>query len=200
MIVFSNLNVSRQAEAATPAGRIKFLPADGVKSFIQKSFHPSLLQQMLLVFCLVLPAVTFAVSVGEPAPFFKLEGSDERFYGLDEFKDKVVFVNFWASWCTPCRKELPMLDQLQAKNKDVVVLAINIDSERENAKQFLEEFKIKSLVLFDPETDVVSKFGAVAMPSSFILDGEGVVRYSHYGFNPKKDPGKWQKEISSLLK
>ena len=165
----------------------------------QEIFQSSLLLKILLSFCLAWSTVTYAVSVDEPAPFFKLEGADKNTYQLNDFKDKIVFINFWASWCTPCRKELPMLDQLQDKFENLIVLAINIDSERENANQFLNEYKINSLVLYDPNTEVVSNYGAVAMPSSYILDQNGIVRYKHYGFNAKKDPIKWSQEVSSLL-
>jgi len=165
----------------------------------QKIFRPSHLTKILLVLCLVCPAVTLAATVGQPAPFFELEGVDNKTYQLNDFKDKIVFINFWASWCTPCRKELPMLDQLQDKFDNLIVLAINVDSERENADQFLKQHKIRSLVLYDPQTTVVSSYEAVAMPSSYILDQNGIVRYKHYGFNAKKDPVKWSQEVSSLL-
>ncbi len=165
----------------------------------QKIFRSSRLTKTLLILCLAWPTVTLAAAVGQPAPFFKLEGADNNSYQLNDFKDKIVFINFWASWCTPCRKELPMLDQLQDKFDNLVVLAINIDRDIENANQFLEKYKIRSRVLFDPQTNVVSSFGAVAMPSSYILDQNGIVRYKHYGFNSEKDTIKWSQEVSSLL-
>lgn len=164
----------------------------------QKVLLPSLMRAFLL-FCLALPAAAKAVAVGEPAPFFELEGLQQKTYTLKDFENKVVFVNFWASWCSPCRKELPLLDKLQTKYKDLIVLAINIDSEKQNAMDFLQNYKVKSQVLFDPTTNVVSRYGAIAMPTSYILDQRGVVRYSHYGFNPKKDPSKWDSEVMSLL-
>ena len=153
----------------------------------------------LLLIALVSSTLTYAASVGDPAPFFELEGRADSTYRIDDFKNKVVFVNFWASWCAPCRKELPLLDQLQSKHHDLVVLAINIDSEKVIAEQFLEKYKIKSLVLFDPDTEVVASYGAIAMPTSFILDKKGIIRYSHYGFNAKSDPEKWDAEVNSLL-
>lgn len=153
----------------------------------------------LLLAVLLSPSLTHAVSVGEPAPFFKLDGVENSSYTLNDFKNKIVFVNFWASWCSPCRKELPLLDELQTRYNDFIVLAINIDSERESAEKFLKKFDIKSLILFDPATDVVSKYGAIAMPTSYILDQNGVIRYSHYGFNAETDPTKWDTEIRSLL-
>jgi len=152
-----------------------------------------------LAFVSVLPTLSLAAAVGNPAPSFSLPGVDHKKYQLEDFKNKVVFVNFWASWCTPCREELPLLDKLQEQYEDLVVLAINIDSEKENADEFIEKHRIKSLVLYDPETNVVSSFGAIAMPTSYILDKEGIVRYSNYGFNLKKDPSKWQKQITAIL-
>lgn len=165
----------------------------------QKLFNPSLFVKTLLFLALAVPAVCHAVSVGEPAPFFKLKGIQNKIYQLKDFKNKVVFINFWASWCSPCRKELPLLDELQARYKDLVVLAINIDEDKEIAEQFIQQYHIQSLVLFDSKIEVVSQYEAVAMPTSFILDGDGIVRFLHYGFNFKTDPAMWDREVLRLL-
>lgn len=151
------------------------------------------------VVLLLLPTILFAEVLGKPAPLFNLTGFDQQNYQLEDFKNKIVFVNFWASWCTPCRKELPLLDKLQEQYDDFVVLAINIDNEKKNADKFIKEHDIESLVLYDPDTQVVASFGAIAMPSSYILDQNGIVRYSNYGFNLKEDPKKWRNQISTLL-
>lgn len=158
------------------------------------------LRKMLLVICLTLPIVTQAVTVGEPAPFFELLDIKQNTVSSNDLKGKVMFVNFWASWCAPCRKELPMLDQLQSRHEDLIVVAINIDEDRNNAQRFLDKYKISSLVLFDPQTSVITRYGAVAMPTSYVLDKKGVVRFSHFGFDEKKDPAKWDEEISGLLR
>jgi len=170
-----------------------------VNPSMQKLLSSSLAVKALLLLVLVSSTVCHAVSVGEPAPFFQLEGAENKIYRLEDFKDKIVFVNFWASWCPPCRKELPLLDQLQSRYDNLVVLAINIDDDREAAQQFIEQYNIKSLILYDPNIEVVSRYKAIAMPTSYILDEKGIIRYSHYGFSAKSDPAKWDEEITSLL-
>lgn len=168
-------------------------------SFRQKFLPPSHYLQLFLALFVAWPTVTLAASVGQQPPFFELSGTDQKVYRLQDFKNKIVFVTFWASWCPPCREELPLLDKLQEQYDELVVLAINVDSEQENADQFIEEYNIKSLVLYDPQTRVVSSFGALAMPSSYIVDQNGIIRFSNYGFNLNKDPEKWKKQISTLL-
>lgn len=141
-----------------------------------------------------------ACSVGDDAPGFSLKDISGRDWSLEDLKGKVVFINFWGTWCQPCKKELPALNELQRKNKEVVIIAINIDKTRESADTFLKKISLDQLtILLDPGTKVVSSFGARAMPTSYILDREGKVRFIHYGFNEKKDPLLWETELRELL-
>lgn len=157
----------------------------------------SVLIQLLLL-SLASSAFANKATVGEPAPFFKLSSIDGLEYQLDDFRGKVVFINFWASWCAPCRKEMPLLNELQEKHNNLAVLTINIDSEKENALAFLEDIKPNTRVLFDGNMEVVSSYGALAMPTSFVVDQQGIVRFIHYGFKMDKDPAKWDEEIKAL--
>jgi len=141
-----------------------------------------------------------ACSVGDDAPGFSLKDISGKDWSLEDLKGKVVFINFWGTWCQPCKKELPALNELQRKNKEVVIIAINIDKTRESADTFLKKISLDQLtILLDPGTKVVSSFGARAMPTSYILDREGKVRFIHYGFNEKKDPLLWETELKELL-
>ncbi|HKZ71652.1 MAG TPA: TlpA disulfide reductase family protein [Nitrospirota bacterium] len=141
-----------------------------------------------------------ACSVGDDAPGFSLKDISGKDWSLEDLKGKVVFINFWGTWCQPCKKELPALNELQRKNKEVVIIAINIDKTRESADTFLKKISLDQLtILLDPGTKVVSSFGARAMPTSYILDREGKVRFIHYGFNEKKDPLLWETELRELL-
>ena len=142
---------------------------------------------------------THASSIGDNAPLFSLRDIHGRAWPLDDLKGKVVFINFWATWCTPCRKELPMLNELQKKSKDVVVLAVNIDKKRSNVESFLKGYSLNIPILLDPDGRVVASYGARAMPASFILDRDGKVRFVHYGFNEKKDPMLWENELREIL-
>ena len=142
----------------------------------------------------------FSCSIGDDAPVFSLKDISGRDWSLEDMKGKAVFINFWGSWCQPCRKELPALNELQKKNKEVVIIAINIDKARESADAFLKKISLDQLtILLDPGTKVVSSFGARAMPTSYILDREGKVRFIHYGFNERKDPLLWETELKELL-
>lgn len=141
----------------------------------------------------------FAFILGEKAPPFALKDMSGKDVRLDDLRGKIVFINFWASWCAPCKKELPLLDALQrARDKEMVILAVNIDKRRVNTDNFLKRHPLTLKVLFDPDGNVVASYGARAMPTSFILDREGIVRYIHFGFDEKKDPLLWDREIDEL--
>ncbi len=141
-----------------------------------------------------------AVSVGDKALPFTLTDLAGNEVSLKNFADKIVFLNFWATWCEPCKQELPLLSRFQGRNKEVIVIAINIDKKRASAKRFLKKYPLDLLVLSDPDGKVVKSYKPFGMPVSFIIDGRGVVKKIHLGFNKKKDPALWEKEIMELLK
>lgn len=153
----------------------------------------------LIVFGLVTSTVASAATVGDFIPEFELDSSNQKKENIKDFRGKLVFINFWASWCAPCRKELPLLSQLQDRNKDLVVLAINIDSEYDNATRFLDQYPFSGVVMFDQEASVVDQFKVRAMPTSYIADKSGRIRFVHYGFDQEKDPQKWDEEVRRLL-
>jgi thiol-disulfide isomerase/thioredoxin len=145
-----------------------------------------------------------ATALNAPAPKFVLKDTNQKPHALAEYKGNIVFVNFWASWCAPCRQELPELNRLAAeyRGQNVKVLAINIDEHRPAAKTLLSKLRLSApafSVLWDPQSKVVSAYKIDAMPSSFILDGTGIVRFAHAGFHPK-DPASWREEINKLLR
>jgi len=140
----------------------------------------------------------FAASVGDRAPNFVLKDMTGTDISLYRFKGKVVFINFWATWCPPCKYELRYLNELQNKNKDVVVLAININKDRSDCAKFLGKNPVNVIILLDPDGNTVNAFKGKAMPVSYILDKDGTIRYIHFGFNENKDPQLWEKEIKEL--
>lgn len=145
-----------------------------------------------------------AAKINEKAPPFSLRSSRHNLRSLNDYNGKILFINFWASWCAPCQKELPQLDQLMSeyKGKEVSLVAINIDTDRSQAEATLEKLRIgisKMEILLDPESKVVSAYNVDSMPSSFILDQNGIIRFVHMGFH-KTDPEKWRIEINELLK
>lgn len=150
------------------------------------------------------PIAALAGMALSPAPDFTLQSIDGSTFSLNEQRGKVVFIDFWASWCPPCKKEFPEIIRLLKKLPDpgFVVAAVNIDKKRAHAEGFLSTLEgglpERLHVLLDPGAKVIPEYNALAMPTSFIIDRAGVIRYIHFGFN-ESDPEKWVAEIEGLL-
>ncbi len=120
---------------------------------------------------------------------------------LNELAGKVVLVNFWASWCAPCRKEMPKLEQLHQKYKDlgVTILAINIDENPELSKKVLKDIPVSFPILYDPENNVSADYDIQSMPSTFLVDKNGLLRFRHNGYLAGYED-KYEKQIKHLLR
>jgi thiol-disulfide isomerase/thioredoxin len=143
-----------------------------------------------------------AATVNQPAPKFTLTDSRRQKRTLSDYKGKVVFINFWASWCAPCQEELPALNRLAAdyKSKKVQILAINVDEQPASAKTLLTKLGLTRAdfeVLWDSKSKAVGAYNIEVMPSSYILDRNGVIRFTHSGFHGQ-DPIAWRHEIDNL--
>jgi thiol-disulfide isomerase/thioredoxin len=144
----------------------------------------------------------YAAKLNQPAPKFSLPNARKQIRSLSGYRGKVVFINFWASWCAPCQEELPELSRLAAdyRGKKVVIVAINVDQDRNAAKKLIAKLGLTTSpidILWDTKSKVVSVYDIETMPSSFILDARGVIRFTHSGFH-SQDPVLWRKEIESL--
>ena len=153
---------------------------------------------------LFVSGVVWAVKLNSLAPEFKLMSTRHTMRSLKDYKGKVVLINFWASWCGPCKVELPELSRLAAEydRKPVRVIAINVDEDRQAAQELLAQLKggtSKMDILLDRRSTVVKSYDIEAMPSSFIVDQRGIIRYIHVGFRPS-DTDLWRREINDLLK
>lgn len=115
-------------------------------------------------------------------------------------KGKVILVDFWASWCGPCRESFPWMTNIQQryKEKGLKVIAINLDQDREQALSFLTEFKPGFTVLFDSNAQLPEDFGVIGMPTSFLIDRQGKIRATHVGFHAK-NTAEYESAISQLL-
>jgi len=127
-----------------------------------------------------------ANEVNKTAPdcaFTSLDGTHRN--RLQDFKGKVLYVDFWASWCGPCVKSFPYFNQLQQKyaEQGVQVLAINLDEELSEAQAFLQKIPPSFTVLADPEQQCAKAFSLKGMPSSYLIDRQGVVRHINLGFH-----------------
>ena len=127
---------------------------------------------------------------------------------IDEFKTelaqhqgKVVYLDFWASWCTPCRKAFPWLNEMQAKyqQQGLVVLAVNVDYDQSFAKEFLAEVPATFDIFYDSEGRVARSYQLEGMPTSFVLDRNGKVIARHTGFKVEK-MAQYEQKIQQALK
>jgi len=142
-----------------------------------------------------------AAEVGSPAPQFTLPSLQQnQRAALIQFAGKVVYLDFWASWCAPCRTSFPLLDGLyqKLKSRGFEVVAVNLDEEKENAEKFLEHYPVNFTVLRDSEGHWADQYGVESMPTSFIVDKKGVIQHVHNGFS-KYDIDEIEKIIVALL-
>ena len=145
-------------------------------------------------------ATRAALKVGDAMPdlaSFKLEGK------LPEaLKGKVVLIDFWASWCGPCKDSFPVMNELQKKyaGQGLVIIAVNEDEEASDMKDFLKDNAATFNVVRDLGQKIVAAAGIQTMPSSFILDAEGKVKFMHSGFHGAETRKQYLDEIESLLK
>ncbi len=117
-----------------------------------------------------------------------------------DYKGSVLVVDFWASWCVPCRASFPALDALyqSERARGLEVLAINVDEDRRQADAFLAEHPHVMPVALDPKGEAPRAFNVKGMPSSFVVDRKGVIRFTHIGYSTKI-LDRYQAEISQLL-
>jgi cytochrome c biogenesis protein CcmG/thiol:disulfide interchange protein DsbE len=124
--------------------------------------------------------------VGRTAP--PVEGtllSGEPF-SLEATRGKPVILAFWASWCGPCRLELPALSALQAQRPDLTILAVNVDRERPRAEAFLKQVPITLPVVWDNESLAMGQYDVLSMPTTFLLDAQGTVKFRKSGYSQEK--------------
>ncbi len=160
--------------------------------------------KVLLVAMTILINISFnvyAAEIGQPAPPFNLPSLRQgQSVSLSQFSGKVVYVDFWASWCAPCRTSFPLLNKLQQKLKDqgFEVVAINLDEDPANAEKFLTDFPVTFTILRDSNGEWADKYVVESMPTSFIVDRQGVIQNIHHGF-ASDDINELEQKIVQLL-
>ena len=120
---------------------------------------------------------------GGPTPGLELQELDGRGHRLADYGGKVVLVNFWATWCVPCRDEMPSMQRLKEKlaGMPFEVLAVNLDEPEARVRKFLSQMKVDFTVLLDPEMKAAKAWNARILPASFVIGPDGRIRYSVVG-------------------
>jgi peroxiredoxin len=160
-----------------------------------------ILTTICLTGALLISAGSQAAAVGGSAPDFTLKSNSGKNIKLNEYRGDVVMINFWASWCGPCRQEMPALEQLYSKYKDLgfVILGVNIDEDSSKAVSMLSKIPVSFPVLFDSSKKVSDMYGVSAMPTTYLLDRDGNLRYLHKAYKPGYEH-KYAKQIKALVR
>jgi peroxiredoxin len=156
-----------------------------VLNVIRRQIKQNLFAAILLVLANLVSSMTaLALDEGALAPDFELPGVQGTLK-LSQLQGKAVYLDFWASWCGPCRESFPWMNAMQEKYRQqgLEVIAINLDERHDDAKKFLDKHATKFTVLFDPKGKTPSQFGVMGMPTSFIIGKSGKVLLQHAGFN-----------------
>ncbi|MBL4867549.1 MAG: TlpA family protein disulfide reductase [Pseudomonadales bacterium] len=163
-------------------------------------FNPA----FVIVISLLVGAATVSAStvkVGEPAPKLELPNlAGTGSVSLEQYKGKVVYLDFWASWCAPCRKSFPHFQLMREElgQFGFEILGVNVDENVKDAKSFLEKIHVDFPILLDPQGNSAETFGLTGMPTSYLIDQQGIVRMVHQGFK-EKDIRIIKQKINKLL-
>lgn len=136
-----------------------------------------------------------------PAPDFTLKDSKGDNVRLAEQHGQVVMLNFWASWCGPCRQEMPLLDGISKKYSKMgfVLYGINVEQDNKDAKKMLQDLGVSFPILYDPESKLSVLYSVDAMPTSVMIDKKGQIRYVDRGYKPG-DENKYREQILELIR
>jgi thiol-disulfide isomerase/thioredoxin len=134
------------------------------------------------------PVATLAVGVGEAAPSFSLATAKGDTVALDRLKGQVVYVDFWASWCGPCKRSFPWMNELTERygNQGFTVVAVNVDKKREDAERFLAATPARFTVVYDAPGATPAAWSVKGMPTSYLVDRSGRVVMVEQGFRDEQ--------------
>lgn len=123
--------------------------------------------------------------------------ADEAELSLNKYKGQIVYLDFWASWCGPCKKSFPWLNRLKKDNPDIKIIGVNLDKNKKDADKFLKENPAEFEVVYNPSASLASKYKVKGMPYTIIFDKRGEQKFKHIGFSLEKSKNYIQ-EIKSL--
>lgn len=142
-----------------------------------------------------------ALNIGQIAPDFTLKSTQGENLRLAEQRGQVIVINFWASWCAPCRKEMPVLQTFHDKYKDlgVEVWGVNVEQENQAGRDFLADLNLNFPIFFDTSNQISANYQVEAMPTTVIVDRSGQVRYVFRGYKDGYEK-KYAKAIKTLIR
>jgi peroxiredoxin len=142
-----------------------------------------------------------AASVNAPAPDFTLNSRAGKPLSLSQYKGQVVMLNFWASWCVPCRQEMPLLETMHKKygKMGFTLIGVNVEPDSKAANAVLEKIPVSFPIVYDTESEVSRLYQVSGMPSTVIIDRKGRIRLVHKGYKPG-DENEYLNSIRTLLR
>lgn len=155
---------------------------------------------VLAFLILFAPSAAHAIGTGITPPDFALQSLDQKSVRLSEYRGKVILLDFWASWCGPCRDSLPWMQSMQEKYgaQGFQVVAVNVDPNSEDARALLKELQVGVLTLLDPQGQIPELYELQSMPSSFLIGRDGKIALAHAGFT-RSDREPLEHAIQSML-
>jgi peroxiredoxin len=165
------------------------------------NFHTLVRLVAAMTLCAGLISGTSADAIQGAAPDFTLKSQTGTNLKLSELRGQVVLINFWASWCGPCRQEMPALDELYQhyRSLDFTVLGVNVEENSANAKSLLKDIHVTFPVLFDNQNTVSKLYNIKGMPSTILVDRDGNMRYLHMGYQPGFET-EYQNQVRTLIR
>ena len=157
--------------------------------------------KLITVLGLMLSLNVQASDISGPAPDFTLKSKSGENVRLEDLRGQVVMLNFWASWCGPCRQEMPLMDEIYKKYEKFgfTILAINVDEDSADADRFLDAVPVTFPILYDNESRTSELFGVDAMPTTIMVDRDGNRRFIHRGYKPGYEDD-YRKQVKKLIR
>jgi peroxiredoxin len=156
---------------------------------------------LIVAACLSIPTLPAAPVANKPAPDFKLPARGGSEISLSKYRGQVVMINFWASWCGPCRQEMPLLETIHKKYKPLgfTMLGVNVEPDSALADEFLKKTPVSFPVAYDRDSKISKLFDVRGMPSTVIIDRKGNARVIHRGYRPG-DENQYLDHIRALVR
>jgi len=160
------------------------------------------LSRIFLFVCALAPFTAHATpEVSGPAPDFTLKSRSGENIKLSELRGQVVMINFWASWCGPCRQEMPILEQIYQHYAPMgfTLLGVNVEEDSAAANKVLKEIAVSFPVLYDTKNQVSERYQVRAMPTTVLIDRDGQMRYLHKGYQSGYEDS-YQQQVRELIR